>query len=84
MNETHPVLKAARIVGSQSAMAVQLGLKKQNIYQWTLPGRKVPAEYCPVIERLTDRQVRCEDLRPDMDWAFIRGVDLPRATIIAP
>ena len=73
MNETHPVLKAARIVGSQSAIAAQLGLKKQNVYQWTLPGRKVPAEHCPLIERMTEGKVRCEELRPDVDWAYIRA-----------
>lgn len=31
-----------------------------------------PAEYCPAIERATDGLVRCEDLRPDVDWAVLR------------
>lgn len=25
------------------------------------------------IERETDGQVRCEDLRPDVDWAYLRA-----------
>lgn len=32
----------------------------------------VPAERCPAIERATNGQVRCEDLRPDVDWAVLR------------
>jgi DNA-binding transcriptional regulator YdaS (Cro superfamily) len=28
---------------------------------------------CINIERETNRQVLCETLRPDVDWAFIRG-----------
>ncbi len=75
MSETHPVLKAARIVGSQSAIANRLGIKKQSVYQWTLPGRKVPAEYCPAIERLTYGKVRCEELNDRVDWEYLRQSD---------
>ena len=45
--------------------------------------RRVPAEYCPAIERFTrsvaaqrgDESliVRCEDLRPDVAWGVLRG-----------
>ena len=31
---------------------------------------RIPAEYCPVIERVTG--VRCEELRPDMEWSVVR------------
>ena len=41
----------------------------QTIYQWKKTGR-VPAEYCPDIEALTG--VRCEELRPDVNWAVLR------------
>lgn len=33
---------------------------------------RVPAEYCPRIERLTG--VKCEELRPDIEWAVLRAV----------
>lgn len=39
------------------------------IYQWKREGR-VPAEYCPDIEATTG--VRCEDLRPDVNWSVLR------------
>ena len=41
-----------------------------TIYQWKQTGR-VPAEYCPDIEAITG--VRCEALRPDVNWAVLRA-----------
>ena len=38
---------------------------------WQKRGR-VPAEHCPAIERATGGKVRCEDLRPDVDWSVLR------------
>jgi DNA-binding transcriptional regulator YdaS (Cro superfamily) len=35
----------------------------------------VPADRCPVIERETGGAVRCEELRPDVDWAYLRNND---------
>nr|WP_208623333.1 helix-turn-helix domain-containing protein [Ralstonia mannitolilytica] len=67
-----PLDEATKIIGSQVALAHQLGVTKAAVAQWKLEGRRVPAEHCPVIERLTDGQVRCEDLRPDIDWAYLR------------
>lgn len=32
------------------------------------------------IERETKGKVRCEDLRPDVDWAFLRGTSRQRRT----
>lgn len=35
-------------------------------------GRKRPqVELCIAIERASDSRVRCEDLRPDVDWAYL-------------
>jgi DNA-binding transcriptional regulator YdaS (Cro superfamily) len=35
--------------------------------------RSIPAEKCPLIERLTRGQVRCEELRPDVAWDVLRA-----------
>lgn len=77
MNE-HSIDVAARIVGSQVALAALLGVTKAAVNQWKDPSRKVPAEHCPVIERATNGAVRCEDLRPDIEWAVLR-VDVAKA-----
>lgn len=45
----------------------------RTVHQWKLQNR-VPAEYCPDIEAITG--VRCEDVRPDVNWAVLRdGID---------
>lgn len=66
------IARAAQIVGSRAAIARNLGITKGAVWQWEHGGR-VPAEYCPQIERMTDGAVRCEDLRPDVDWAYLRN-----------
>ena len=35
-------------------------------------GQTISADLCIRIERETKRTVICEDMRPDVDWAFIR------------
>lgn len=58
---------------TQSEFAVALGVTQGAVWHW-LSGRKpVSAESCIAIERLTAGEVRCEDLRPDIDWSVIRG-----------
>jgi len=34
---------------------------------------RVPAEYCPRIERITAGAVRCEALRSDIEWNVLRS-----------
>lgn len=58
-------------------MASSLGVDPQLVWQWTTGVRRVPAERCPAIERLTQGQVRCEDLRPDVEWAVLRHSTTP-------
>jgi DNA-binding transcriptional regulator YdaS (Cro superfamily) len=60
------------------ALGEKLGVTKGAVGQWKLPGRRVPAEHCPAIERLTEGAVRCEDLRPDVDWAIVRSGAPPK------
>lgn len=66
----HAIEKAARIVGSQSALAAELGVTKAAVWQWKDDGRKVPIEHCVAIERATGGAVTRRELRPD-DWQQI-------------
>lgn len=79
--EEHPLDTAAKIVGSHVALAAALGVSKGALPQWKMPGRRVPAEYCPTIERLTKGGVRCEALRPDIAWDVLREQS---ATVTTP
>lgn len=68
-----PVDRAVEIVGTQVLLAAALGVSKSAVGQWKEEGRRVPAEHCPVIERLTAGAVRCEELRPDIEWSVLRN-----------
>lgn len=70
-----PVDRAVEIVGTQVLLAAALGVSKSAVGQWKEEGRRVPAEHCPVIERLTAGAVRCEELRPDIEWSVLRKDD---------
>ncbi|MYM37244.1 Cro/Cl family transcriptional regulator [Duganella sp. FT94W] len=74
-----PLDKVAAHIGSYAELALQLGVTKGAVGQWKLPGRRVPAEHCPTIEKLVDGIVRCEELRPDVDWAYLRGTRITAA-----
>lgn len=64
--------KAIKYAGSMVALGMQLGVTKGVISQWKRRGQ-VPASYCPVIERLMDRNVRSEELNNTVDWNYIRN-----------
>lgn len=68
-----PLARAIKATGSMAALAKVLGVTKAAVHQWQHPGRRIPAQHCPAIERLTAGDVRCEDLRPDVDWSILRG-----------
>ena len=73
----HPIDLAAKLVGSQAALADVLGVTKAAVNQWKALGRQVPAEHCPAIERATGGAVRCEELRPDVPWSVLRTEGAP-------
>ena len=68
--------RAIGVVGSQAELARRLNVVQQVVNNWMRRGN-VPAEYCPAIERATGGQVRCEELRPDVDWAYLRATNCP-------
>jgi len=73
MNAIHPVKKAVDAVGGVTALAKHLHVTPPTVHQWISGVRPIPAERCPQIERATGGAVRCEELRPDVDWAVLRG-----------
>lgn len=76
----HPNIRTMENLGAHLGE----GISKGAVSQWKQPDRQVPSEYCPTIERLTDGDVRCEDLRPDVDWAYLRkSVRKPRKAVAA-
>jgi DNA-binding transcriptional regulator YdaS (Cro superfamily) len=69
-----PLERAIKLAGGMKALADSLNARghdikyRSTVYQWTKS--QVPAAYCPDIEDITG--VRCEELRPDVNWAVLR------------
>lgn len=70
-----PLEAACKAVGGTSKLADLLSermaprkVSKASVSRWKR--EDIPAEVCPDIEALTG--VRCERLRPDVNWAVLR------------
>ncbi len=69
----NPTDRAIRVCGGPAKLAAKLGVTIQVVTNWS--ARRVPAEHCPNLERLTREAgdvVRCEALRPDIPWGVLR------------
>lgn len=64
---------ACDLVGGQSGLARLLGVSCPTVNQWVHGVRPVPAGQCPKIERILDGRIKCEHLRQDIDWSYLRG-----------
>lgn len=54
-------------------IAARAGIGDAYLYQ-VLTGRKPASpELCIALERESNRAITCEELRPDVDWAYLRG-----------
>ncbi len=58
--------------GSQAALAKHINVAPQVVHNWLRRGN-IPSDYCVEIEKASAGAVRCEILRPDIDWAYLRG-----------
>ena len=59
--------------GACVELAKHLGVRSVMLSQWRYGIKQVPAERCIEIERATEGAVRCEELRPDIDWGYLRA-----------
>ena len=66
-----PIEIAIQSAGNASQLAKGINVPPQSVIFWRDGVRRIPAEYCPRIEALTG--VRCEDLRPDVQWSVLRN-----------
>lgn len=65
--------------GRAASLGRELDIPSVLISQWANGIRQIPAERCLEIEKITEGAVTCEELRPDVDWAYLRGT-LPHST----
>lgn len=60
------IKKAVEIIGSQRALADQLGIRPVQVFKWYHGNSAVPAIRCAAIEAATNGAVTRYDLRPDV------------------
>ncbi len=51
------------------------GVSIRYIRKASSTGQRLSAEYCIAIEKATDREIKCEEIRPDIDWKYIRSLE---------
>lgn len=67
-----PIKIAITHMGNPTNLARYLGVTTQAVCFWRDGKRKIPPEICIQIEKGTSGAVRCNDLRPDVEWSYIR------------
>lgn len=60
-------------VPEQQAFAQRCGTSVGYLRKAVSAGARLDGRTCILIERESDRKVRCEDLRPDIEWSYLRG-----------
>lgn len=65
--------KAIKIAGSKSALAREIGITPWALSKWNF--NKIPEERCLAIEKITHYEVKAEQLRPDINWDFVRSTE---------
>ena len=56
----------------QVDLARRLGVTPGAVHQWVTGATVLTAERAIEIEKATQGAVTCEELRPDVDWAYLR------------
>jgi DNA-binding transcriptional regulator YdaS (Cro superfamily) len=66
-------------VDQQHAFAVSCGTTVGYLRKAISKNQRFDAALVVAIERESSSVVRCEDLRPDVDWRFLRRTETPNA-----
>lgn len=66
MKKQTAIARAIEAAGTKAALATAVGVSPGLVWQWLNGMRPIAADRCPAIEAATG--VRCEDLRPDVEW----------------
>ncbi|WP_424404778.1 transcriptional regulator [Pasteurella sp. PK-2025] len=69
------IRKAIEYCKGQDRLAKACGVKQQSVAKW-LKGAKMDTKYIERIIKATNGKVTAEEIRPDVDWAVIKGESL--------
>ncbi|SEQ21478.1 YdaS family helix-turn-helix protein [Giesbergeria anulus] len=60
-------------IEARRELAKKSGIGDDYLYQVLTRRKPASLELCINLERESQRAITCEDLRPDIDWAYLRG-----------
>ena len=60
-------------IDARPAFFERCGTSEGYIRKAISTGQRLGESLCINIERESQKAVACEDLRPDVDWAYLRG-----------
>ena len=72
-----PLEKAISILGNHSQLAKKIGITPWAVSKWDV--NQPPKKRCLAIEAATGGQVTAEELRPDINWEYVRQQQLDPA-----
>lgn len=70
--------RACEIVGSQMALATEIGAPPAQVSQWFNGNRPVPIKYQTAIERATKAAVKRCEFSPDDYWLIWPDLPAPK------
>lgn len=59
--------------GGPAKVARECGVSVQAVCFWRDGQRALPAEHCITLEKMNDGRIRCEQMLPGVDWAYLRA-----------
>ncbi|SPL72297.1 transcriptional regulator [Acinetobacter stercoris] len=72
--------KAVKLAGSKSALAKKLEITPWALSKWN--PERIPDDRCLAIEDLTNGEVKAEELRPDINWIYVRAMKNSSSQVI--
>jgi DNA-binding transcriptional regulator YdaS (Cro superfamily) len=60
-------------VSERDAFARRCGTTVGYLRKAASVGQRLGESLCIALERESSRAIQCEELRPDVDWAYLRG-----------
>jgi DNA-binding transcriptional regulator YdaS (Cro superfamily) len=81
MEQITPIEKVINLLGGVTACARLVGVSPPTVHEWKTHKRKVPVERCQQLEELVNREVTCEEMRPEKVayFAYMRHRPAPES-----
>lgn len=72
------IREAIQGAGGPAKVAKRLGVTVQAVCFWRDGARALPAEFCIELEKMNEGRVRCEEMMPSADWAYLRDTPITK------